>query len=215
MQQAAVTRPSFRPPASTDHRAVRTSLSASVCSLTPSQLSSQLSQPLMCPTEPYKCTVPQQLTWGHTTTTTTTTILWLSGLCPGQPGWAGTRRNIHPLTPIVVINHPSSASSIFYSPRHPPCSIYVPNSFFHNHSPSFLWSTSWPGTLHFMLHTCLHTIIVHFCSTCPYHSNLFCCSTKITSSNPGLSSLKPLLGTLSCSLMPYIHLTILICPCWS
>jgi len=24
-----------------------------------------------------------------------------SGFCPGQPGWAGTRRNIHPLTPIV------------------------------------------------------------------------------------------------------------------
>ena len=41
-----------------------------------------------------------------TTTTTTTTILWLCGFCPGQPGWAGTRRNIHPLTLIVVINHP-------------------------------------------------------------------------------------------------------------
>ena len=27
-------------------------------------------------------------------------------MCPGQPGWAGTRRNIHPLTLIVVINHP-------------------------------------------------------------------------------------------------------------
>jgi len=33
--------------------------------------------------------------------TTTTTILRLSGLCPGQPWWAGTRRNIHPLTHIV------------------------------------------------------------------------------------------------------------------
>jgi len=40
------------------------------------------------------------------TTTTTTTILRLSGCCPGQPGWSGTRRNIDPLTPIVVINHP-------------------------------------------------------------------------------------------------------------
>ena len=28
--------------------------------------------------------------------------------------------------------------------------------FFHNLSPSFLWSTSWPGTLHFILHTFLH-----------------------------------------------------------
>jgi len=23
-------------------------------------------------------------------------------LCPGLPGWAGTRRNIHPLTPILL-----------------------------------------------------------------------------------------------------------------
>ena len=34
-------------------------------------------------------------------TITTTTILRLSGFCPGQPGWADTRRNIHPLTPIA------------------------------------------------------------------------------------------------------------------
>jgi len=48
-----------------------------------------------------------------------------------------------------------------------------------------------------------------FCSTCPYHHNLFCCSTEIMSSNPSLS-LNPLLGTLSCSFTPHIHLTILI-----
>jgi len=41
-----------------------------------------------------------------------------------------------------------------------------------------------------------------FCSTCPYHHNLFCCSTEIMSSNPSLS-LSSLLGTLSCSLMPH------------
>jgi len=33
-------------------------------------------------------------------------------------------------------------------------------AFFHNLSPSFLWSTSWPGTLHFILHTLLQPIIV-------------------------------------------------------
>jgi len=38
--------------------------------------------------------------------TTHTTLLQLCGFCLGQPGWAGTRRNIHPLTLIVVINHP-------------------------------------------------------------------------------------------------------------
>ena len=27
-------------------------------------------------------------------------------LCLGLPGWAGTRRNIHPLTPLLLINHP-------------------------------------------------------------------------------------------------------------
>jgi len=33
-------------------------------------------------------------------THTHTTVLQLSGFCLGQPGWAGTRRNIHPLTHI-------------------------------------------------------------------------------------------------------------------
>jgi len=34
--------------------------------------------------------------------------------CPGEP--VGARRNIHPLTPILIINHPSSASSIYCDP---------------------------------------------------------------------------------------------------
>jgi len=144
----------------------------------------------------------------------TTTILWLSGLCPGQPGWAGTTRNIHPLTPIVVINHPLSASSIFYDPWHPPCSVYIPDSFstislqvfFGLHlglAPSTLYA------IHFFTQS-----LSSFCSTCPYHHNLFCCSTEIMSSNPSLS-LNPLLGILSCSLVPHIHLTIVISAHWS
>ena len=32
--------------------------------------------------------------------------------------------------------------------------------FFYNLSPSFLWSASWPCTLHFILHTFLHPIII-------------------------------------------------------
>ena len=43
--------------------------------------------------------------------TAMTTVLQLSGFCLGQLGWAGTRINIHPLTPIMVINLPLSASS--------------------------------------------------------------------------------------------------------
>jgi len=51
-----------------------------------------------------------------------------------------------------------------------------------------------------------------FCTTCQYHRNQFCCNTEIMSSNPSLP-LNPLLGNLSCSLTPYIHLTILISAC--
>jgi len=39
--------------------------------------------------------------------------------------------------------------------------------FFHNLSPGPLWSTSWPGTLHFILHTFLHPIIVFFSQHTP------------------------------------------------
>ena len=48
----------------------------------------------------------------------------LTALCPGLPGWAGTRRNIHPLTPILIIGHPLSSSSIYNDRWHPLCSAY-------------------------------------------------------------------------------------------
>ena len=103
-------------------------------------------------------------------THTHTTVLRLCGICPAQPGWAGTRRNIHPLTLIVVINHPNllSPSTTNHSILHiqSTCSTV----FFHNFSPSFLWSTSWPGTLHFILHTFLHPIIVFFSQHMPIPS---------------------------------------------
>ena len=53
----------------------------------------------------------------------------------------------------------------------------------------FHWSTSWPGILHFILHTFLHPIIVFFSQHMPYHCSLFCCSTEIMSTNPSLSTL--------------------------
>ena len=54
------------------------------------------------------------LTHLHTQTHTHThaTVLQLSGFCLAQPGWAGSRRNIHPLTSIIVISCPLSASFI-------------------------------------------------------------------------------------------------------
>jgi len=63
-------------------------------------------------------------------TDTHTTVLWLSEFFLGQPRWADIRRNIHPLTFIVIINHPLSASSICYNSWHHPCSIYMPNTLF-------------------------------------------------------------------------------------
>jgi len=39
----------------------------------------------------------------------------LTALCLGLPGWASTRRNIYPLTPILIIRYPLSTSSIYYS----------------------------------------------------------------------------------------------------
>ena len=48
-------------------------------------------------------------------------------LCPQLPG---TRRNIHPLAPILIINNPLSASFIYDNPQHPPCSIYMPDSLY-------------------------------------------------------------------------------------
>jgi len=53
-----------------------------------------------------------------------------------------------------------------------------------------------------------------FRNTCPYHRNLFCCSTKIISSIPSLS-LHSLRGTLSFALTLHIHLTVLISALWS
>jgi len=83
-------------------------------------------------------------------TTTTTTILWPSGFCPGQTRWAGTRRNIHPLTPIVVINHPLSVSSIYYDPWHPSYSIHVLYSLFPQSLSKFslVYLLAWHSPLH-------------------------------------------------------------------
>ena len=66
-----------------------------------------------------------------------------TALCPGLPGWACTKRTIHPLTPILFIRHPLSVSSIYYDPQHPPCSSYVLDSPFpqplSRSSLVFLW----------------------------------------------------------------------------
>jgi len=87
---------------------------------------------------------------------------------------------------------------------------------FDNLSPAPLWSSCWSYTI---LHTpCISSPSHHHLfavgPTCPYRSSLFCCNTNATSSIPNLS-LSSLLGNLSFSLMPHIHLTILISAHWS
>ena len=84
--------------------------------------------------------------------------------------------------------------------------------FFHNLSPSFLWSTSWPGTLHFILYTFLHPIIVFFLQHMPNaHTIATCFAVVPRLYHLILVSLSTLyLELLSCSLKPHIHLTILI-----
>ena len=100
-------------------------------------------------------------------------------------------------------------------PWHTPCSIYMPDSFFCKISVQVFFglplglapSTSY--STHFFTQS-----LSSFRKTCPYHCNLFCCRTETISSNPRLS-LSSLLGTLSFSLTPHIHLTILISVRWS
>jgi len=111
-----------------------------------------------------------QILWKSTIIHTHTTVLRLFGFCPGQPGWAGTRRNIHPLTPIVVIKYPYLLSPSTTMHGILPIQSMRFTVLFHNLSPSFLWSTSWPGTLHLILHTFLHPIIVFFLQHMPIPS---------------------------------------------
>jgi len=67
-----------------------------------------------------------------------------------NPGEPSTRRNIHPLTPIVIINHHLSTSSIYYDPWHPPCSIRAPDNIFPQSLSNFslVYLLAWHPPLH-------------------------------------------------------------------
>ena len=115
-----------------------------------------------------------------------------------------------------LINHPLFASSIYYDPWHPPCSIYMPDSLFAQSLSKFFLVNlfAWHSPLHTPYISSFTQSLSSFCNTCPYHCSLFRCSTEIMSSNPSLS-LNPLLVILSCSFIIHIHLTILISAHWS
>ena len=59
-------------------------------------------------------------------------------------------KNIHLLTPFVIISHPLSASFIYYDPWHPPCSIYMPVSLFPQSLSKFslVYLLAWYSPLH-------------------------------------------------------------------
>jgi len=128
-------------------------------------------------------------------------LLLLLLLLPFYDPLSGTTQ--YPREPVpeetFTLSHLSWSSIILYLLQ-PSTTIYciLPVQFMcltillHKLSPSSLWSTSWFGTLHFILHTFLHPFIVFLLQhmpIAPYQCNLFCCSTKIMSSNPSLSQL--------------------------
>ena len=104
---------------------------------------------------------------------------------PGEPVPEETFTHSHLICFIHLLW--SMASSLFNPPAW--------QSFFHNLSPSFLWSTSYiyPSTSYF-IHFFTQSLF-SFRNTCPYHRNLFRCSTEIMTSNASLS-LNPLFGIL-------------------
>jgi len=119
-------------------------------------------------------------------------------LVQNNPVEPAPERNIHTLTPIVVINHPLSASSIYYDPWHPPCSICVLDSLFAQSLSTFslVYLLVWHPPLHTPYisspnHYLLFAAHVHTIETC------FAVVPKL--SNPSLS-LNFLLGTLPFSL---------------
>jgi len=60
------------------------------------------------------------------------------------------QKNIHPLTHIMVISYPLSASSICYNPWHPPSSIYMHDSVFPQSLSKFclVYLFAWHPPLH-------------------------------------------------------------------
>jgi len=83
--------------------------------------------------------------------------------------------------------------------------------FLHNLSPSHLWSASWTGTLHFILQTFLHPIIVFFSSTY-VHTVATCYAVVPWLCHLFLVFLSAFYLELYCL---HIYLTILISARWS
>jgi len=122
---------------------------------------------------------------GTTPVTTVHTHDHFTALCPGLPGWTGTRSNIHPLTPLLFINHPYQLpSSTTNHSIIPAQSTYLAISL-HNHVLFGLPLGLEPTTscsMHFFTQS-----LSSFRNTCPYHRSLFCCSSDVMSTMTSLS----------------------------
>jgi len=81
------------------------------------------------------------------------TALWILS---GPTRVSRYHKILHPLTSTVVINHPYLLPPSITIHGILSVQLTCLTVFFHNLSPSVLWSTSWPGTIHFILHTFLH-----------------------------------------------------------
>jgi len=126
-------------------------------------------------------------------------------LCPGLPGWASTRRNVHPPSILIIIQYQLLPSTIYYDPQHPPCSNYVLGNLFAQplSTSSLVYLLVWRPSPHipyisspnqcllFATHT--HTIATCF-AIVPRLYNLFLTSNSV---------------------FYLIHLTILISARWS
>jgi len=75
--------------------------------------------------------------------------------------------------------------------------------FFHNLSPSFLWSTSWPGTFHFILHIFLHPIIVFFSQHMPMLSSVLYLIEMLKMSKLYLKNNDKRIASWRCRLPPH------------
>jgi len=95
-------------------------------------------------------------------THTHTTILWLFGFVWDNPGELVPEETFTHSHPLWFIKYPSLLPPSTAIHGILPIQFTCFRVFFHNLSPSFLCSTSWPGTLHFILHTFLHSIIIFF-----------------------------------------------------
>jgi len=78
-----------------------------------------------------------------------------TALCPGLSGWAGTRRNTHPPTILIIIHnlYPLLPSTTIHSILL--VQITCLAIFLHNLFPHSLWSTSWSRALHLIFYVVL------------------------------------------------------------